>query len=106
MNIGDCLNSDDESESNNQSDPDYEVSHDEDEQLENMLEFRNIQNKIETVELSEFMGPSGEDDSNASDDDFINDKTYQQEFDEQELEDIKHLANNQGPGPEDLNLEK
>ena len=45
-----------------------------------MLEFRNILDEVETVELSEFIGPSGEDDSNASDDDFENDKAYQQEF--------------------------
>ena len=64
-----------------------------------------ICNEVDTVELSEFMRPSGEDDSNASDDDFEDDKTYQQEFDEQELEDFEHLANNQGPDPEDLNLD-
>ena len=78
---------------------------DKDDQPENMLEFRNILNEVETVELSEFIGPSGEDDSNASDDDFENDKAYQQEFDEQELEDIEYLADNQGPDPEDLNLD-
>jgi hypothetical protein len=86
----------------------YDLVHrlaDEDGQPENMLEFRNILNEIEPVELIEFMGPSGDDDSNASDDDFIHDKSYQQEFDDQELEKIEHLADHLELDEGDLNLD-
>ena len=86
----------------------YDLVHriaNEDGQPENMLEFRNILNEVEQVELTEFMGPSGEDDGKASDDDFIHNKSYQQEFDDQELEEIEHLADNPELDEDDLNLD-